>query len=371
MDFKKTAIIIMLIIIIAGIIIIISNYFKYDNRLSKLNYSNKSIQEMKKLNIIKSIVKKNKYSKTLETALENNIYLSEALDLYVDIDKIENKDEVENINNLVNKEYSNEQIITIFNKLNYAEINELLSHNKIIDIEKYLNLNYFNPYNLDRYFDYKKNNPNLNIEDIVTFVNIGLDFPYYVNVKETDDPDNLTTLVNKYRKLPDNFIPKNLVPIDENCSTKETLLEKTARDAFHKLCQHMKNQGFNLLGASGYRSYNYQNNLYNNYVNKDGVENADSYSARPGHSEHQLGLAIDVASGDNNIDKFENSDEFEWLKNNAHKFGFIIRYPKDKEHITGYGYEPWHYRYVGVDIATYIFENSITYDEYYVRFINN
>ena len=107
-------------------------------------------------------------------------------------------------------------------------------------------------------------------------------------------------------------------------------------------------------------------NLYNYYVSIDGIEEADTYSARPGFSEHQTGLAVDIA----NINKTlieENDKEFTWLKNNAHKYGFILRYQKNAEKITGYIYEPWHYRYVGTELASYIYSNNITYDEYIAR----
>jgi len=104
---------------------------------------------------------------------------------------------------------------------------------------------------------------------------------------------------------------------------------------------------------------------------RDGVEEADTYSARPGFSEHQTGLTVDVDNAKLSYTDFDKTNEFKWMMENAHRFGFILRYPKDKEDITGYSYESWHYRYVGVDIATYIYEHNITLDEYYVRFIEN
>ena len=105
-------------------------------------------------------------------------------------------------------------------------------------------------------------------------------------------------------------------------------------------------------------------------VRIDGVEAADTYSARPGFSEHQLGYSIDLTNGESvPFEEFHNTKEYEWLKDNAYKYGFILRYPKDKEYITGYIFEPWHIRYVGYDIAKYIYENNITYEEYYAYFI--
>ena len=122
--------------------------------------------------------------------------------------------------------------------------------------------------------------------------------------------------------------------------------------------------GLNLWIQSGYRSYTLQQKLYNNYVSRDGVEAADRYSARPGHSEHQTGFAFDL----NTItDSFQYTDEGKWVNENAYKYGFILRYPKGKEFITGYKYESWHLRYVGKDLATILYNNGnwITLEEYY------
>ncbi len=119
--------------------------------------------------------------------------------------------------------------------------------------------------------------------------------------------------------------------------------------------------GLNLYISSGFRSYEYQSQIYNNYVARDGQAEADTYSARPGHSEHQTGLALDL----NTIDmSFENTDEYEWLRDNAHKYGFIIRYPEGKEDITGYQYEPWHLRYLGEEIAQDVYESGLCLEEY-------
>lgn len=119
--------------------------------------------------------------------------------------------------------------------------------------------------------------------------------------------------------------------------------------------------GLELYISSGFRSYEYQSQIYNNYVARDGQAEADTYSARPGHSEHQTGLALDL----NTIDiSFENTAEYEWLRENAHKYGFIIRYPEGKEHITGYQYEPWHLRYLGKEIAEDVYESGLCLEEY-------
>ena len=131
----------------------------------------------------------------------------------------------------------------------------------------------------------------------------------------------------------------------------------------------MKKENLNIRIISAYRSYDYQESLYERYLKTDKQEIVDTYSARPGFSEHHTGLAIDVDNEKLGFDKFYLTKEFNWMQNNAYKYGFILRYPKDKEYLTGYSYESWHYRYVGLEIAKYIQENNITFDEYYAYYL--
>lgn len=141
-------------------------------------------------------------------------------------------------------------------------------------------------------------------------------------------------------------------------------LTTNTTNAFNSMQKDASKEGLNLYISSGYRSYYTQKTLYNNYVARDGVANADTYSARAGHSEHQTGLAFDL----NTIDEsFANTKEGKWVSNNCYKYGLILRYPKGKENITGYIYESWHLRYVGVELATKLYNNGnwITLEEYY------
>lgn len=143
-----------------------------------------------------------------------------------------------------------------------------------------------------------------------------------------------------------------------NCLSEETL------NAFKQMQTAASVLGLNLVLSSGYRSYSFQENLYNNYVKLNGLEAADTFSARPGHSEHQTGLAFDLNQVN---DSFISTDEGKWVNNQAYLYGFIIRYPKGKENITGYKYEPWHLRYVGKDLAEKLYNNGnwITLEEYF------
>ena len=169
-------------------------------------------------------------------------------------------------------------------------------------------------------------------------------------------------IVNKTYYLPENYTPvDSYAKLSDNCPN---CLEKEVMEAFNEMKTETTSIGLNIYIASGYRSYNTQNYLYNNYVARDGKEEADTYSARPGHSEHQTGLAFDLNSVNSS---FANTDEGKWIKDNCYLYGFIIRYPKGKESITGYMYEPWHLRYVGKDLAEKLYNNGdwITMEEYF------
>ncbi len=132
--------------------------------------------------------------------------------------------------------------------------------------------------------------------------------------------------------------------------------------AFDSMQAAAAQEGLTLFICSGFRSYDYQNTLYNNYVARDGQAAADTYSARPGHSEHQTGLALDINSTDGSM---ATSAEGLWLAEHCAEYGFVIRYPKGKEHITGYMYEPWHIRYLGVDLAEELTSSGLTVEEYF------
>ena len=244
-------------------------------------------------------------------------------------------------------------------------ITEKLSYLNNIDKK----IDYFNYKYIDRYIDYKKENPNISEVDVVTRVNLGLDRPFYQNTKKSNYLNKTNILINKYIYLPDDYVPDNLVEVKSDFSNSTRLLVYEAKEAFEKMATKALEEGYNIRVISAYRSYEYQATLYNNYVEEDGVELADTYSARPGFSEHQTGLVVDVDNIETNFENFEETDEFTWMNEHAHEYGFILRYPKDKEHITGYSYEAWHYRYVGKKIANFIVNNDITFDEYYARYI--
>ncbi|OXM83306.1 M15 family metallopeptidase [Paenibacillus rigui] len=185
------------------------------------------------------------------------------------------------------------------------------------------------------------------------------------------NPESISVLVNKQFALPSSYEPKDLVYPNVPFTFKEQLekrkMRKEAAQALEKLFDGAKKDGVSLAGVSAYRSYATQKTVYNNYVKKDGEEKARTYSAVPGHSEHETGLAIDVSGSDGKCaaeDCFGNTKEASWLAKHAAEYGFIIRYLKGKESITGYQYEPWHIRYVGTQAAKEIADKGITLEEY-------
>lgn len=170
-------------------------------------------------------------------------------------------------------------------------------------------------------------------------------------------------IANKTYALPQDFIPTNPdQPV--NADRSSTCLDKTLISAWNTMLKDATAKGLNIYIASGYRSYNYQVNVYNRYVKSDGAAVADTYSSRPGNSEHQTGLCFDLNTIE---DSFQYTNEGKWVNDNCYKYGFCIRFPKGKDSATGYQYESWHLRYVGVDLATKLYNNGdwLSLEEYF------
>jgi D-alanyl-D-alanine carboxypeptidase len=183
---------------------------------------------------------------------------------------------------------------------------------------------------------------------------------------------NYHIYVSKKVSLPDGFVPQNLV--NANSKYKDGIkLEKTAYEEWLKLKKDLKKKGYSIDIESAYRSYDYQAEILEDLIALKGIEYASTAVALPGHSEHQTGLAIDFCvlkngiylNSDDTPEEMLDLEECKYAATVAHKYGFIIRYPKGKENITGYMYEPWHLRYVGTNLATYLHEHNLTLDEYF------
>ncbi|SCY91167.1 M15 family metallopeptidase [Alkaliphilus peptidifermentans] len=192
------------------------------------------------------------------------------------------------------------------------------------------------------------------------------------NIVTIEDPQDILVLVNKERTLPSDYVPSDLVIPNISFSFSEDLpkkyMRKIAADALEDLFKEATNNNIELFAVSGYRAYSTQKSIFEANVKRQGEREANKTSAFPGQSEHQTGLAMDVSSRSVGLGlkpEFGDVKEGIWLKENAHRFGFIIRYPKGKEHLTGYSYEPWHLRYVGKEVAEIISASDITLEEYF------
>lgn len=192
---------------------------------------------------------------------------------------------------------------------------------------------------------------------------------FYKRIQTVTNPDDYLVLVNKNYALPEDYSPKDLVVPNVYLATnrESNYLRKDVAIALEEMFEHASEEGYTLYARSGYRSYRTQKSLYNRYTEKNGQLEADTFSARPGHSEHQTGLAVDVTSQSVGLlldDNFHLTPEGEWVKEHAHEFGFIVRYDEGKEYLTGFQYEPWHLRYVGKKVATEIKNNNWLLEDY-------
>ncbi|SHH88202.1 LD-carboxypeptidase LdcB, LAS superfamily [Sporobacter termitidis DSM 10068] len=231
-------------------------------------------------------------------------------------------------------------------------------------------LKYFKSENTQRYIDYKTIHPDYSWETVLTYVNIGLDTYFYTNPVVPADPGAVDVLVNKYHPLPPDFIPAHLETISAHYSSGTRQLTHAARVAFEKMCADAKKLGYSIYATSAYRSYSRQQSVYSSFLDPGDPSSAaaqELLAARPGYSEHQTGLAVDVIRANAAL---MNTAVYKWYAKNAHKYGFIIRYPYAKEPILGYTNEPWHLRYLGVRLATAVYNSGLTYDEYYAREID-
>ena len=359
----------LLIILSIGIYLIVPKRYGYQKDV---------INVFKEDNYYEKIKETKKYSKTLETAVIENNYKKEYFDEYLDINYVEENNFINNINKLLDLGYKNKDFNTFYEKVPKS-IDVITSNKYDKNIINYISLDYFKEENLDRYIKYDFIDTKsvydttilkekYNYEDTVTFVNAYLDKDYYSNdiPLSKDKASKLDVIVNKYYKLDKDYEPEDLTVINSKFASGTQKLRKEAADKFEEMASDMLKENLKIYAGSTYRSYSYQEGLYNRYVKKDGFKEAETYSARAGYSEHQLGLAVDIVNGKWNY-LSEGDKEYTWLINNSYKYGFILRYPHESEYITGYVFEDWHFRYLGIELATKVYESKLTYDEYIAR----
>lgn len=235
--------------------------------------------------------------------------------------------------------------------------------------DKYASIFYANQDKYERYDRYAKLHSEMEPEEVVWRVNANLDQTFYDKdyVEYADTNTDEPLLINKYNRVSDDFKPKKLVKIEG-----DYVATPATAEAYKELKADLEKLDMKIYIVSSYRDVAYQNNLYNYYLKSDSKQEVDTYSARPGYSEHHTGRALDISQVYNNLDAFEGSDEARWVYENAYKYGFIVRYKEEQMDVTGYIFEPWHITYVGKEISMKMHdENIATLEEYVAKYMNN
>ena len=314
-----------------------------------------------------------KYSSVIDSMFEvgyNKDEVESTLNYLKEKKKI-NKDTENYILKLDSKGYKKSTIDYLIRNLNKTQMTEFLAKKYNKDYETLIENDLFKYSNFERYLAYQKKHKDLSIDEIVFRIELNLDKTYYEDATMIKNPDDITVLTNKYLEIPENYEPKDLVDMDSkyaNNTYGQKKLRKEAYEEFVKMVDAAKEDGVTFYAESAYRSYDYQEKLYKNYVYSNGQEKADKFAAKPGFSEHELGLAIDLANIWTITTKGE---EYKWLSKHAHKYGYIFRYKEEWEDITGYSAESWHIRYVGKEVATDVVKKNMSYEEYYIKYIAN
>lgn len=270
-----------------------------------------------------------------------------------------------------------DELLSLYNKKDTKYIRKYVSDKNIkyiiknkLNVIEYIRDDYYIDDYLKDYLKYSKENEDYSTREIIERVNTHVNKDYYTNIMDADTKAGKYILLNKYYKAPSTYAGDHLIDVNKeyNLYDKEFQLSSECYQAFLNMYNDAKNEGYAFKINSPYRSYESQEIIYNRYVASDGQDLADTYSARPGHSEHQTGYAFDVRDYPLTNEDYSKTKSFKWVSENSYKYGFILRFPKGKEDITGYQYESWHYRYCGIECATYIHKTGITFEEYYEYF---
>lgn len=366
---KKPFVIILKIIFIV-ILVFLGMFLFYSYQVkdvSKLGYDKEASKNILLLGK-KDIIKSYEYSDTLNAAFKSKYYKDANLDSYSKIKYQDQKNIIKNINTLIDKGYSNSNISLILAHGNDDDVSEFAKRDKIKYLEEFYILSYAKLKYYDRYVKYSSETGE-DEETTVLFVNLSMDTDDYVNPVKTS-AFSIDMLVNKHYKLDEDFVPDDLVEFDQKyCNDEVQEGNREAVVAFKNMYEAAKKEGLGLVINSSYRSYQDQENICNTFKDLYGEGYVTKYVALPGFSEHQTGLAFDIGSTSSKV--FAESKEYEWMKENAYKYGFILRFTKANAYITGFRSEPWHYRYVGKKVAKYIYDNNISLEEYYAEFLDN
>ena len=306
-------------------------------------------------------------NKTLNAAFESEAFKQEYLNNYAKIKYVDHEHLIDNIHRLLKVGYSNNDINIILAHGTDESVREFAKRDRVRYLDDFFSYDFAKLENYDRYVAYSDETGEDELETIL-HVNLDIDKPDY-EYSHVVSKFSLDMLVNKHHNLTEDFAPNDLTTISKEYTDEDDLqCSRLALNAYMELYKAATQEGYSLVINSAYRSYQDQVELTQTYLDAYGQNYVDKYVAKPGFSEHQTGLAFDIGSRNSRV--FENSKEFAWMKDNAYKYGFIYRFDERYEDLTEFRKEPWHYRYVGKEIAKYVYEhNNMSLEEYYVLFL--
>ena len=262
---------------------------------------------------------------------------------------------------LRDKNYSEEEADEILG-LDSELISFYLNHENLSEYYDLIHHDYFILDRFDRYISYMTKFEELDITTITRMVNANRDYELYTHIQAANTSNPVEILVNKYYQLEANYVP------DLEETYLGFMMQEDAAHSLDSMIEAMLALGLDISISNSYRPYVMQERIYNRYLETQSQAIVDTYSARPGHSEHQAGLAVDFKTQATGITDFGGSEAYQWLKENAHIYGFIQRYTEENSIYTGYQAEEWHFRYVGSDLAKIVYETGLTLDEVLVLY---
>ena len=265
--------------------------------------------------------------------------------------------------------YNLDEIGIIENNLSDKEKDNLLGRKYNKMYFDFFKEKYFLYSNLDKYLEYQKENDEETNTKIVAIINTEANIDWYDNEKETDTSKGVLMLVNRMYGLNKSYKVEDIVDVPIKYAYDGMKLSKRLMNDLTDLCDVAYEEGYTFVVAESYRTYKEQKKLYNNYANSFGQSEADLYVARPGHSEYETGLSLDLVPYNKTFKNPKKSEEYKWLRENAYRFGFIFRFEEGKEDITKFDADTWRLRYVGVDAASMIKNEGICFEEYYAYFV--
>lgn len=354
---KRKLIIILIIVSVVSLVITLSidpiNHYSILKRYKDIGYNKEQIELIYQNIPIedREILLENKYLNYLNKILLSDSYIKTNFVHYIDY-----------INNNSIEEEKIEDVLFL--------VNQGITNPYSDSLVKIVKEPYFIRNRLERYLNYLNSNPTLEISKVIQHVNCNLDLE---NGQEKANVSKGPLMLVNFFYFLDKDYTTDLVSMEEGYSNhSDSKLNREAYEHFKNLVDDSEKEGYHIRNNSSYRSYYYQEKLYNQYLRDYGDNYTKRYVSKPGYSEHQTGYSLDIGVDKKYASsKFEDTKEFLWMRDNSYKYGFILRYTKEGQEIFGYGYEPWHYRYVGVEAATYIYEHNITFEEYYAYFVEN